>query len=126
MTEGSASSELNRSAITDCIRALPDMGPTAMLSGQAASAACFDINHTHRVLADHIGAQVDALAAEVADKLDGPDEAGIYHLNNIQLRGVLARAVISATGQTAIDIGRALQQIATLEGMMDAATETPG
>jgi hypothetical protein len=62
----------------------------------------------------------------VADKLDGPDEAGIYHLNNIQLRGVLARAVISATGQTAIDIGRALQQIATLEGMMDAATETPG
>jgi hypothetical protein len=116
---------LNRETITGRIRALPGIGPTEPVSEQAAAAACFDIRRIHPVLAQHIGEQVTALTAQILSELDGPDDSGNYTINPMQLRGAVAKAVLRATAQTALDIGGALQEISSLEGLLDGEKEAP-
>jgi hypothetical protein len=116
---------LNREAITGRIGALPGTGSTALVSEQAAAAACFDIRQIHPILARHIGEQVTALTAQILPELDGPDDSGNYTISPMQLRGAVAKAVLRATAQIALDIGGALQEISSLEGLLDGEKEAP-
>jgi hypothetical protein len=60
---------------------------------------------------ERLKAQIDAVVREVASHLDVDVVSGRYAITDVELRGIIARAVSRAGGQTAVDIGQALDQM---------------
>ena len=99
---------------TDTLRryaeALPTLQRSQPLDERTAQAVRSVLEQTDPQWGERLKAQIDAIVREVAAHLDIDGVSGRYAITDVELRGIIARAVSRAGGQIAVDIGRALAQ----------------
>jgi hypothetical protein len=91
---------------------------------QAAIAACILLRGGNRAWAAGLSRQINAHTAAAAAQLEQGSD-GTYHVSPDQLRGVIARAVLGATGQAALDIAAATEQMRRFTDELAKLTEEP-
>jgi hypothetical protein len=108
---------------TDDIRrymeALPAMGSIPPINERAAQAARSVLGSSDPTWEQRIQAQIDAITKEVVAHLDRDHVSGRYVITDIELRGIIARAISRVAGQFAIDIGQTLAGVNELSTQFD-------
>ncbi|HUB93352.1 MAG TPA: hypothetical protein VMB52_02510 [Verrucomicrobiae bacterium] len=106
----STQSEPTVETIRRYVGALPAIGKTTPLNERAAQAARSALEQNDPLWESRLKAQIDAITREVATHLDIDSESKRYVITDVELRGIIARAVSRTSGQLAVDIGQTLER----------------
>lgn len=104
----SSSPGLTADTIRRYVDALPPTSDTTSLDERTAQAVRSVLGQTEPSWEHRLQLQIDAIMQEIVASLDRDGESGRYVISDIELRGVVARAVSRTTGQFVVDVGRAL------------------
>jgi hypothetical protein len=102
---------------------LPSVDDSPILDEQTAQAARSVLRRNDPAWERHIGQQVDSIIKELDECLDQDPETGRYQVDANELRGIVARAVSRGSGQTAVDLGRALSEDSMLAENLETASD---
>ena len=89
------------------------------INERAAQAARSVLGRNDPTWEQRIQTQIDAITKEVVAHLDRDRDSGRYVITEIELRGIIARAISRAAGQFAIDIGQTLAGATELGAQFD-------
>ena len=92
------------------VGALPAIQEGQLMDERTAQAVRSVLEQADPRWSVRLKAQIDAIVREVAAHLDIDTVSGRYAITDVELRGVVARAVSRTGGQVAVDIGQALEQ----------------
>jgi len=99
------------------------MGSIPPINERAAQAARSVLGSSDPIWEQRIQAQIDAITKEVVAHLDRDHVSGRYVITDIELRGIIARAISRVAGQFAIDIGQSLAGAAQLSTQFDILSQ---
>ena len=105
------------------VGALPAMGSMPPINERAAQAARSVLGRNDPTWEQRIQTQIDAITKEVTAHLDRDQGSGRYVITEIELRGIVARAISRVAGQFAIDIGQTLAGAAQLGTQFDVLSQ---
>ncbi|GAC1391806.1 MAG: hypothetical protein NVSMB46_05660 [Candidatus Saccharimonadales bacterium] len=76
-----------------------------LLDEKGVNFAMYFLDTFHSKINEHIHDQVVLIAEEIGSQLDTTIDDQHFIVNKNELRGIIARAAIAATAQTAVDLG---------------------
>lgn len=105
------------------IAALPAIGRAPMLDERAAQAARSILGRTDSNQEQRLREQINTITREIEAHLDRDTNSGRYTVTEIELHGIIARAVSRASSQLAVDMGRTMTENESWDDQIETSSE---
>ncbi|HTE58302.1 MAG TPA: hypothetical protein VK694_06165 [Verrucomicrobiae bacterium] len=113
--------------IQERVDSLPMVDAGPLLDHKAALAALHALRRRELFGGNRLAAQIDATLDDTTQQLGQDRNQPVFTVTSEQLRGIVARAMITGIGQVAYDVGGAQQTVEHLQQLfnMDTVDEPP-